>query len=240
MKIAIVEDRPEDQERLSALLAEDARGRGWTYTAETYPSGEAFLAAAGKFDIVFLDVMMDGIDGLETARRFRARDRDALVVFVTVEADFAIEGYEVDAAAFLVKPMKAELFHRALDRLDQKLAERERERVQMVALAPGTKLPVSAVLYATIADHYLKVYVSGGVVSPNLSMEELRARLPDDGRFVACSRGVLVNLSHVSKVEAKAVTMDDGTRLPVSRRRRQTLVDRMADWKFEDARGDKV
>ncbi len=118
MRIAIVEDRPEDQKRLSDLLAEDARGRGWTYTLETYPSGEAFLAAAGKFDIVFLDVILDGIDGLETARRFRDRDRDALLAFVTVEEDFAIEGYEVDAAAFLVKPAKAERFHRTMNRLD--------------------------------------------------------------------------------------------------------------------------
>ncbi len=220
------------------MLAEDARARGWTYTLETYPSGEAFLAAAGKFDIVFLDVILGGIDGLETARRFRERDRDALLVFVTVEEDFAIEGYEVDAAAFLVKPANAERFHRAMNRLDQKLKDRGKD--QTPALVPGSNVPVGALLYATIADHYLKVYVSGGMLSPNLSMEELRARLPDDGRFLECSRGVLVNLDHVSKVEARTVTMDDGTRLPVSRRRRQALVDAIADRKFDGARGDAV
>ncbi len=100
--------------------------------------------------------------------------------------------------------------------------------------------PQLKIFAATIADHYLKVYISGGMLSPNLSMEELRARLPDDGRFLECSRGVLVNLDHVSKVEAKTVTMDDGTHLPVSRRRRQTPLDRMADWKFHGARGDAV
>ncbi len=55
------------------------RGRGWTYTVETYVSGEAFLEAAEDFDIVFLDVMMDGIDGLETARRFHDKSGSALV-----------------------------------------------------------------------------------------------------------------------------------------------------------------
>ncbi len=238
MKIAIVEDRPEDQEHLMKLLAEDARGRGWTYTLETYASGEAFLAAAGKFDIVFLDVVMDGIDGLETARRFRAGGGSALVVFVTVEADFAVEGYEVEAAAFLVKPAKAERFHRTLDRLERKLTAQKHKNGPLAVLSPGMEIPAGTVLYATIADHYLKVYAGGKMLSPNLSMEELRSRLPDDGRFVECSRGVLVNLDHVSEVEAKAVTMDDGTRLPVSRRRRPALVGAIAARKFDGARED--
>jgi len=238
MRIAIVEDRPEDLGRLSDLLAEEAREREWAYMMEAYPSGEAFLAAAGKFDIVFLDVIMDGIDGLETARRFRDKGGSALIVFVTVEADYAVEGYEVEAAAFLVKPAKKDGLHRVLDRLERKITARKHKKGPLVALAPGLEIPAGSLVYAAIADHYLKVYVSGNVFSPNLSIEELRARLPDDGRFVECSRGVLVNLDHVSKVDAKAVTMDDGTRLPVSRRRRQALVGMIADRTFDGARGD--
>ncbi len=238
MRIAIVEDRPEDRECLSYLLAEDARGRGWTYTVETYTSGEAFLEAAGKFEIVFLDVMMDGIDGLETARRFRDKGGSALVVFVTVEADFAIEGYEVDAAAFLIKPANAQQLHHTLDRLEQKLMAQVHKNGPLVVLSPGKKLLAGTVLYAIIKDHYLKVYADGKMFSPNLSMEGLRSRLPDDGRFVECSRGVLVNLDHISKVETKSVTMDDGTRLPVSRRRWQTLVGAIATRKFNSARAD--
>jgi len=238
MKIAIVEDRPEDQECLAGLLAEDARGRGWTYKVETYASGEAFLETSETFDIVFLDVMMGGINGLETARQFRARGGSALIVFITVEAGYAIDGYEVDAAAFLVKPADAEKFHRTLDRLERKLLSRKRKNGPLIALSPGRKVPAGSVMYATIKDHYLKVYSAGEMLSPNLSMEELLARLPDDGRFLECSRGVLVNLDHVSRVDAKAVTMDDGTRLPVSRRRRQSLVGAIAARKFGIARGD--
>jgi len=98
MRIAIVEDRPEDQARLKELLAAEAGERGWAYTAEVYAGGEGFLASAEPYDIVFLDVMLDGIDGIETASRYREKGGSALVVFVTVEADFAIEGYEVDTA----------------------------------------------------------------------------------------------------------------------------------------------
>ncbi len=68
-----MEDQAEDQASLSVLLAEDAEGRGWVNEIEVFESGEAFLSAAGTFGIVFLDVSLGGIDGLETARRFRDR-----------------------------------------------------------------------------------------------------------------------------------------------------------------------
>ncbi len=231
MRIAIVEDRAEDQARLSALLAEDAAGRGWVNEVEIFESGEAFLAAPGSFSLVFLDVILGGIDGLETARRLRERDAQALIVFVTVEADFAVEGYEVEAAAFLVKPAKAEQFHRVMDRLSRKL-----QKDAALTLAPGLEVSAGEVLYAAAADHYLKVYTENQTLFPRLSLEELRALLPKDGRFWECSRGILVNLERVVKVEAKVLALSDGTRLPVSRRRRQALVDALAARKFSGAR----
>lgn len=233
MRIAIVEDRADDQDELRGLLSDEARERGWACLVETYPSGEAFLAAAGKFDIVFLDVKMDGIDGLETAGRYRDKGGNALLVFVTVEEGFATEGYDVGAAAFLVKPVQKDRFHRILDRLAWKL-----EPDVPLTLSHGVEIPAGVVLYATAADHCLKVHTAGRDYFPVLSMDEFRNRLPSDGRFLECSRGVLVNLDHVSEVEAKAVAMDDGTRLPVSRRRRQALVGAMADRKFDGVRED--
>ncbi len=232
MRIAIVEDRPEDQESLRALLSEEAHARGWTYMVETYPSGEAFLSAASTFDIVFWDVMMDGIDGMETARRFHDKGGSALVVFVTVVADFAIEGYEVDAVAFLVKPVSTSQFHRVLNRLGRKLKEDV-----LLTLSPDVKISAGTVLYAA-ADHCLKIHTAEKPYFPALSKDELCAHLPNDGRFIECSRGMLVNLDHVTKVDAKTVTMDDGTHLPVSRRKRQALVNAIATRKFDSARGN--
>lgn len=233
MRIAIVEDKAEDQETLRELFSREARAREWAYTVETYPSGESFLAAGGKFDIVFLDVVMGGIDGLETARRYRSGGGKAQVVFVTVEVDFAVEGYEVEAAAFLVKPAEEERFHQVLDRLARKL-----KPDVLLDFSPDMELSAGTILYVAASDHCLKVHTAVRDCFPDLSMGELRSRLPEDGRFVECSRGILVNLDHVSRIEAKAILMDDGARLPVSRRRRQALVDAMADRKFNDVRGD--
>ncbi len=233
MRVAIVEDSAADLEALRELLVRELRARQWAYTLEAYPSGEDFLAAEEKFDLIFLDMLMGGIDGLETAHRYRGAGGRGQVVFVTVEADFAVEGYEVEAAAFLVKPAQPERLRRVLDRLERKL-----KPDMLLALAPDMDLSAGAILYVTATDHCLKVHTALRDCYPGFTLGELRARLPGDGRFVECSRGVLVNLDHVSRVEAKTVLMDDATRLPVSRRRRQALIDAIADWEFSDARGE--
>ncbi len=233
MRVAIVEDNAQDQQALRDLLIPELHSRQWAYTLETYPSGEDFLDAEGKFNLVFLDMLMGGIDGLETARRYRAAGGRGQVVFVTVEADFAVEGYEVEAAAFLVKPAQQDRLARVLDRLARKL-----KPDVLLALAPDVEFSAGAILYVTATDHCLKVHTLQRDCYPGFTLGELRARLPGDGRFVECSRGVLVNLDHVSRVEAKTVLMDDATRLPVSRRRRQALIDAIADWEFSDARGE--
>ncbi len=233
MRVAIVEDSAADLEALRELLVRELPARQWAYTLETYPSGEDFLAAEGKFDLVFLDMLMGGIDGLETARRYRANGGRGQVVFVTVEADFAVEGYEVEAAAFLVKPARPERLARVLDRLARKL-----KPDVLLALAPDMEFSARAILYVAATSHCLKVHTAQRDFYPGFTLGELRARLPGDGRFAECSRGILVNLDHVSRVEAKTVLMDDATRLPVSRRRRQALIDAIADWKFSDARGE--
>ncbi len=184
MRIAIVEDRKEDMERLRELVAAESRERGWPCAVEPYPSGEAFLAAAGPFDLVFLDIIMDGIDGLETARRFRASGESTLVVFATVAADFASDGYEVEASAFLVKPVQPKRLRDVLDRLARKL-----KPDVPVALSTGVELPAGVILSASAANHCLKIHTASKPYFPALSMEEFRALLPDDGRFVECSRG---------------------------------------------------
>jgi len=233
MRIAIVEDRKEDQKSLRSLLFEEAREREWVYIVENYSSGEAFLSAKGTFDIVFLDVMMGGIDGLETARRFRENGGNALVILVTVDSDFAIEGYEVEAAAFLIKPVRRKQLHRVLDRLAHKLKPDE-----PLSLSDDVEIPAGLVLFAIASDHCLKVHTAAKNYFPGFNLEELRRRLPDDGRFVECHRGIIVNIDRVNKVETKFLLLEDGSSLPVSRRRRQLVVDGLAAREFKNIRSE--
>ena len=223
--IAVVDDLPQDRESLAGTLAAHAAARQLSWQVVSYPSGEAFLDALtpGRFGAVFLDVLLDGIDGIETARRLRAADPDVPVIFVTTEAAYAVEGYEVEAAGFLLKgeSQRSRRFLRLMERLERRL--QPDAVVELTAAGTALVLPAGDVLYAEVLDHVLRVHTGSGSHALRMTMEELKPLLPEDGRFFECHRGIVINLDAVRSLGAQVVTMENGDTLPVSRRRRAGL-----------------
>lgn len=226
INIAAVDDLPADLERLGAALETYAAQHELTIEVSGFRSGEELLeaAASGGFDTVFLDIVMDGIDGLETARRLRALGSEALIVFVTTEAGYALEGYEVEAAGFLVKgagESGQRRFERLMDRLLRRL--RLEEYIDLSATAASVRVPADEVLYAEVLNHRMRLLTRAGEFLLRMTVEELKPMLPKDGRFYECHRGIVINLDAVGTLEAQVVVMENGDRLPVSRRRRPSL-----------------
>lgn len=236
----MVDDLPRDQERVRAMLRDYAASRGLSWQISLFSSGEAFLedAAPGRYAMVFLDILMEGIDGIETARRLRAVDRDIMVVFVTTEADFAVEGYEVEAAGFLVKEetWQGGRFRRLMERLELRL--QSDVELDFSPAGSALRLPAGELLYAEVLDHELRIYTRRGVRTLRMSMEEFKPLLPRDGRFFECHRGIVLNLDAVALLGGQVVTMENGDTLPVSRRRRAELERAYAARNFARVRGE--
>ena len=224
LEIAVVDDLEQDRERLIRVILSYARRRGLPWQVTGFPSGETILSGLtpGRFSIVFLDILMDGMDGMETARRLRAIDPDVLLVFVTTEADYALEGYEVEAAGFLIKgtTQTERRFQHLMERLERRLGQDE-----VLELAEGEICLAAGDVYsAEVRDHDMVFHIRDGrELVLRMTMEELRRLLPGDGRFFECHRGVMVNLDAVDTLDRQVITMADGEVLPVSRRRRADL-----------------
>ena len=223
-----MDDCLQDREALSVLVRTRAQQRGLCWELESFSSGEALLHSCAEqgCDLIFLDILMPGLNGLETARRLRAGGSAALLVFVTTEADFALEGYEVEAAGFLLKAPNIDpaRFARLMDRLERRL-----ESERFLDLSPcgvSLRLPLSNVLYAEMLGHRMLLHTLAGVHSLRLSLEELKPRL--DRRFFECHRGILLNLDKAVKLGGDTVTLVNGDTLPVSRRRRKALMEAYA------------
>lgn len=224
VEIAVVDDLARDRERITDHLLSYARERELSWQITGFASGEDFLAGLtpGRFSIVFMDIVMSGINGMETARRLRAVDRAALLVFVTTEVDYALDGYEVEAAGFLVKEetLAKRRFQRLMERLEQRLRPDD-----VLELADGEVCLAAGDVYcAEVRDHDMVLHVQNGRdLALRMTMEELKHMLPQDGRFFECHRGVVVNLDAVDFLDGQVITMADGKVLPVSRRRRAEL-----------------
>ena len=227
-RIAIVDDCLQDREALSVLVRTRAQQRGLCWELESFASGEALLrsSSAQTYDLIFLDILMPGLDGLETARRLRAGDSVALLVFVTTEADFALEGYEVEAAGFLLKAPNIDpaRFARLMGRLERRMGSER--ALDLSPYGIPLHLPLGNVLYAEVLGHRMLLHTQAGAHSLRLPLEELKPRL--DHRFFECHRGILINLDKVVKLDGDTVTLVGGDTLPVSRRRRKALMEAYA------------
>ena len=123
MRVAVVDDLRMDAENLRGML--DRRLRSGTFI-DLYASGEAFLASQSRYDLIFLDIVMEGMDGIETARQLRARDMDCLIVFLTSSREYVWEAFPMHAFDYLVKPVEQERLDRVLEEAQRALACQER------------------------------------------------------------------------------------------------------------------
>ena len=237
IEMAVVDDFPPHCAHLAAELEAYASQRALPWHTAQFSSGEALLSALapGRFAAVFLDILMDGLDGLETAQRIMAQDPGILIIFVTTEAGYALEGYELSAFGFLVKGEtdSRARFERLMARLEKRLSQDN----WLTLSKDGTVLRTAALLYAEVQDHNMAFHLQGGTtLTRRMAMEELMALLPQDGRFFECYRGIVVNLDAVADIRTRELIMTNGDHLPVSRRRQAALEQAFANRCFARTR----
>jgi len=199
LRVAICEDVERDATELSALI----RGSGVVAEVNCYASGENFLASrpAGRFDVVFLDIYMSGISGVEVARQLRESDEDCCIVFTTTSEDHRPEAFDVDADQYLVKPVDRSKVDRVLIK---KLKVSSSTRRSCVLYAKGQRMdvPHDDIHFVEVQGHNCFVYTADSVIETGSSMKfgDFEALLPPP-RFMRCHQSYIVNLSHVERLE---------------------------------------
>jgi DNA-binding LytR/AlgR family response regulator len=208
------------------------------------PQSPARLADRTDIDVVFLDIRMPGLDGLELARVFSTMLQPPEVVFVTAHDDRAVDAYEVGAKDYLLKPLRTERLAAALDRIianrtaaapaEAAPPERDEDEVIPVELAGTTKLvPRSAVRYVEAQGDYARLHTTDGSHLVRIPLSVLEDRWRDAG-FVRIHRSFLVALPLVTELRlagsgyvVRVGSGPDTAELPVSRRHTRELKDRL-------------
>lgn len=190
-----------------------------------YRRGEDLLADVTegyeRFDLVFLDIYMDGITGVETARRLRAAKDRTPIVFLTTSPNFGVEAFEVEAAGYLLKPAGREKLSALLGKV---LAPAYQPRVMLLCSRERRYFNLGDILYAESFSHVVQLHlVSGEVVACSENLMELEKALADP-RFLRCHQSYLVNLEHVKDVREDFL-MDTGVHIPIPVRRRREMAD---------------
>lgn len=237
----IVEDQELDRKELAVLIREFYEADSQPLEFSFYNSGEAFLThyQPGSCDALFLDIILGGISGIETARTVREREARLPIIFTTSEPDFALDGYAVHAMDYLVKPLKASKVSWCLRELKEYLAAPVLLTISKID-GPGHShtidLPLDEIRYGRYRAHNMEIHTSAGLVVTRLSFQDFTALLPHSGRFYACGRDLVVNFSYVERVADGELMMKGGDRLQFSRSRQAKVQEAFSSWVFSRSR----
>ena len=224
IRIAIVEDDRDFAQLLIEYLSRYEKERMVDIQPRYFRDGEDIVTEYTEdFDLILLDIQMPFLSGMEAARAIRKRDEDVLILFLTGNAQFSIEGYEVRAFDYLLKPITYETF---AARLDLAIGHRRSRKGKylLVTVADGVrKIEAGSILYIESQGHVMHIHTRQGVLETHARIGDLEEQLPTD-TFFRCHKGYLVNMLHVDGV-LDADCLVDGHRLPISRRKKKEFLD---------------
>jgi DNA-binding LytR/AlgR family response regulator len=235
LRVALCEDTPVDAETLIALI--DLSGT--PYQLDSFLSGEALLEVfeKEKYDLIFLDVYMNKLTGIETAERIRDVDTQVVIVFTTTSDDFTREGYRLNAYKYLLKPLVEEDVVDALE-----LATLKRDKAQGATLAIVTDnipvfIPFNDIIFVESSNRKSLIYTTNESYATTMTIDALEKLLPPP-RFLRSHRSFVVNLDHVDDLEEDFI-MDNGEVAYIAVKNHRKIKHAYDDYLFSSARGNE-
>ena len=177
-------------------------------------------------NMLFLDAVMDGMNGIETARRLREKGYGGSIIFLSASRDYAVESYEVEASGYLMKPVQAFQITALLDRIWQPDI---RKSIKVKSNRKVRHLYTDDIIYADSDRHKVLLHMADGTILPmSDKLGNLQEKIAED-RFLRCHQSYLVNLDYV-KSATEDFILTDGTRIPIRVRRRKEMIDAYDDY----------
>lgn len=227
LKIAIVEDDDNAAAGLEDCLRTYCDKNKMDYSAERFSDASGFLERySPRFDLIFMDIKMPGMDGMTAARQLRQIDSVTGLIFVTSMAQYAVKGYEMDALDFIVKPVQYFSFEMKMRRAMQAVRMKKGREVLLSVGGVTRVLPSAAIYYVEVMDHDLTYHTEGGPLTARGKLSAVEAQLPR-GTFFRCASSYLINLQHVTQVDADTVQVG-GENIRISRGRKKELMAALA------------
>ena len=181
--------------------------------------------------MLYMDIDLPGMNGMDAAAQMRRCDATTQIVFVTSLAQYAVKGYEVDAAGFIVKPVRFYDMAMCLDKVRRVISRNVGENVTIRTQSGLYLFPVSDIEYVETSGHDLVYHFSSGAAPIRVrdSLGRLAESL-EDKPFIRVSQGQLVNMMHVVRVAGDSLTLSGGETLFFSRRCKRNCLDRIAQY----------
>lgn len=216
MNIAIVEDEEIPACTLKEYLDLYSKEAGVSFTVERFKSSEELLNNYRSiYSIVFLDIELPGINGMECARQLRKLDETITIIFVTNMSQYAQKGYEVDALDFVVKPVRYPAFRLKMKKAINIISQRTNNDITIKRDNGLYRTSIDKILYVEVFGHLLKYKLIDDTIETRGTLSGIEQTLQDSG-FLRCNKCYLVNPKYIKGIHNYDIEMTNGEVLKIS------------------------
>ena len=232
IRVAIVEDDPGYTRTLEEYLNRYAAEHGISFDLRCFSDGDEIAEGyRAGFDIIFMDVAVPFLNGMDAAREVRRSDPEVVIIFITNMPQYAIRGCEVAALDYVLKPVSYFAFSQRLERAIQRLKNREQKYIVLPVKGGMRKLEVSDIYYIESQDHELTVHTRAGDFSTGITMRQMEETL-SGLHFFRGNNSYLINLEHVDGVQDGCAVVR-GELLRLSRPRKNAFLEALSNYMGE-------
>ena len=217
MDIAVVDDEKAIREHICGLVEEQQPES----RIEAYATGGELLASGKRFDIVFLDIQMEGMNGIEAARNLREKNanlgvEDTVLVFITGIKDYVFDAFDLYAFQYLLKPIDERKFAEVLEKAAREAAKKKERRVLFIK-SRNLTLDQSEILYIESRAKKVEIHTVRQTIEIYAAMDELEGQLGEN--FYRCHRAYIVNMDCITEYDGESITLTNGDRVYLTKKK---------------------
>lgn len=236
LRIALVDDERIYLDEMARICREFAAENRVDIELCEYSDGGGFLRSGEDFPIVFMDIYMDGSDGVQTACKLRERGSSCILIFMTTSTEHMPEAFSCHAFEYIVKPFSPERVKKVLaDAV--KLLPPPDEYLELYCDRKKVRVGLGEIVSAVTDAHYLEVALSDGTaLRCRLTMKQFLGQTNDNKRFILINKGIIVNADYITDFENNCCILENGASLPIRVRDCLGIEQAARDYNFDKIR----
>ncbi|MDF2887837.1 MAG: putative two-component response regulator [Lacrimispora sp.] len=228
IKIAVCDDDDKIILDIKSKISEFMNKTSYKAEIHAFSCAEALLKSEELYDIVFLDIQMGSMTGMEAAKRIRQAGSDCFLIFVTVLKEYVYDAFSVEASDYLLKPLNDQRFQSTMARVFHAVVNKKTSVLTIQTGSWCKSIRFADILYCEAINRKIFVHTKQEIIDYYFRINELEKQLEPD--FFCCHRSYLVNLQAVCGYENGLAKLVNGENIPVSRLRWQAFMDAMLNY----------
>ena len=229
MNIAICEDNIEELNIINEYIEQWSKNNNIKVKIDKYQSSESFLfewTDYNKYDIVFFDIKMKKVSGIELSNLVREKNKVVDIVFVTGMIEYALHGYKVSAMQYLLKPIKQDDIYSCLNKVLERIDSTDESSKFMIIKTPkkSMKLNYDEIYYFEMFSPNIVIHTIKEEIALRKKISEIEKELKSSS-FIRCHRSYIVNLKYVISISKKTIILENEVNIPLSRNKYKEVND---------------